>query len=88
MTVTQYFAGPDDSPHWYGVGFISITCYIPGAAASGAGAGGGVAVSLLSKWFAGSGWTRPRAADLPRLPLLDRSQLVHESDQFLVYPGS
>jgi hypothetical protein len=21
------FAGPDDSPHWYGVGFISITCY-------------------------------------------------------------
>jgi hypothetical protein len=25
-------------------------------------------------------------ADLPRLPLLDRSHLVHESDQFLVYP--
>src|SRR4051794_29275732 len=40
-------------------------------------------------WFAGSG-VDPASirtlADLPRLPLLDRSYLVHEPDRFLVYP--
>jgi phenylacetate-CoA ligase len=40
-------------------------------------------------WFAGSG-VDPASirtlADLPSLPLLDRSQLVHQSDRFLVYP--
>jgi hypothetical protein len=43
----------------------------------------------LRKWFAGSGGgpasIRSRA-DLPRLPLLDRSHLVHESDQLPLYP--
>jgi hypothetical protein len=43
------FAGPEDSHHWYGVGFISITCYVPGAAASGAGTDAG---SSAFEWSA------------------------------------
>ena len=45
--------------------------------------------SFYREWFAGSG-VDPASirtlADLPRLPLLDRSHLVHEPDRFLVYP--
>jgi phenylacetate-CoA ligase len=45
--------------------------------------------SFYREWFAGAG-VEPASirtlADLPRLPLLDRSHLVHESDRFLVYP--
>jgi phenylacetate-CoA ligase len=45
--------------------------------------------SFYREWFAGSEVdpaTIRTLADLPRLPLLDRSHLVDESDRFLVYP--
>lgn len=87
MTVTQYFAGPDDSLVWSRFHFDNVLSTRRGG---------------FGRWCAW--WRRglpstqvvrrfgvdlaSSLADLPRLPLLDRSQLVRESDQFLVYPGS
>lgn len=45
--------------------------------------------AFYREWFAGAGVDPASVrtlADLPRLPLLDRSYLVHESDRFLAYP--